>query len=155
MTLKAAFFASQEAIKQMSKNGGGVIINISSVASDLVCQESPAYHVAKAGINQMTRYLAMHAGAYNIRVNSVVPGFIIQDENMNRYSDELNTHYKKIAEFCHPIGHTGTSADVAEAVFFLCSPQSKFITGQSIVVDGGLIIQEHSNLIFNFDKFGV
>jgi len=152
VTLKAAFFASQEAIKQMSLTGGGAIVNISSVASDLVCHESPVYHIAKAGINQMTRYLAMHAGEYNIRVNCVAPGFIIQDEHMSRYSDESNMYYKKISEFCHPLGHTGTSNDVADAVLFLCSPQSTFITGQSIVVDGGLTIQEQSSLIFNFDK---
>jgi 3-oxoacyl-[acyl-carrier protein] reductase len=152
VTLKAAFFASQEAIKQMSITGGGAIVNISSVASHLVCKESPVYHIAKAGITQMTRYLAMHAGVYNIRVNCVVPGFIIQDEHMNRYRAESNKHYKKLAEFCHPLGNTGTSNDVADAVLFLCSTQSAFITGQNIVVDGGLTIQEQSNLIFNFDE---
>ena len=152
VTLKAAFFTSQEAIRQMSRSGGGAIVNISSVAADFIGKDSPVYHIAKAGITQMTRYLAMHAGAYNIRVNCVAPGFIIQDEHMNRYSDESNMHYKKIAEFCHPVGHIGTSNDVADAVIFLCSPQSAFITGQSIVVDGGLTIQEQSNLVFNLDK---
>lgn len=151
VTLRAAFFASQEAIRLMAKSGGGVIVNISSVASNLACNESPSYHIAKAGLSQMTRYLAMHAGKFLIRINDVTPGFIVQDENMGRYAEESNQEYRRVAEFCHPGGQIGTSDNVADAVLFLCSPQAEFISGQSIVIDGGLTIQEPSCMLLNYE----
>lgn len=152
--LRAGFFASQEAIRVMSQTGGGSIINISSVAALLTCQESPIYHIAKAGMLQMTRYLAAHAGVYGVRVNAVLPGFIVKDEHRERYERNDNQRYREIAEFCHPMGHVGESDDVASAVLFLCSPEASFISGQTIVVDGGLTLQEQSGLVYRFDFRG-
>ena len=149
--LKAAFFASQEAIKIMSKNGGS-IVNIGSIAAVLACQESPSYHIAKAGLLQLTRYLGVHAGEYGVRVNSVLPGFVVQDEHMERYSGNDNTPYRAVAEYGHPLGRVGKSNDIANVVLFLCSPQASFITGQNIIVDGGLSLNEQSSLIYRFDK---
>lgn len=150
VTLKAAFFASQEAIRAMSKSGGGNIINISSVASFVACPESPIYHIAKAGMLQMTRYLAAQSGGFGVRVNAISPGFIVRDEHKARYDRDDNRHYRDIAEFCHPVNHVGCSDDIANAVLFLCSPDASFITGQNITVDGGLTIQEQSSLLFRF-----
>lgn len=148
VTLTAAYFASQEAVRVMSKRKCGCIINISSVSAFLSCRESAAYHVAKAGMLQMTRYLAGWAGAYGVRVNAILPGFIIKDEDRPRYEKASNSGYREIAEFCHPGGAIGSADDVANAVQFLCSSQAHFITGQSIVVDGGLTIQEQSGLAY-------
>ena len=148
--LKAAFFASQAAIESMSKTGGGCIVNMSSAAAFFVCHESPAYHTTKAELLQMTRYLAAEAGKFNVRVNAVVPGFIVQDEDRERYDSEQNKRYRKVAEFVHPISRVGTSDNVADAVLFLCSNEASFITGQGLVVDGGLSIQEQSRLVFRF-----
>lgn len=152
VTLKAAFFASQEAIRVMRQTGGGKIVNISSIAGLLVCSESPHYHVAKAGLLQLTRYLAANAGRYRIRVNAVSPGFIVQDEHHERYARDDNQRYRKIAEFCHPLGHVGTSDDIANAVKFLCSSDSEFLTGQCLIVDGGIVLQEQSGLVYRFDR---
>lgn len=152
VTLKGAFFASQEAIQHMSEKRKGVIINIGSVVANYACDQSPSYHIAKAGVTQMTRYLALQAGRYNIRVNCVVPGFIVKDEHKDRFEDEKNIQYRKIAELSHPIGHIGSSDDVADAVIFLCSPQATFITGQELVVDGGLTIQEQSCLLYKYNS---
>jgi NAD(P)-dependent dehydrogenase (short-subunit alcohol dehydrogenase family) len=148
VTLRAAFFSSQEAIRVMSQAEGGNIVNISSVLAFLSCHKSPIYHIAKAGLVQMTRYLADHAGKYGVRVNAVSPGFIIQDEHKMRYERDDNQRFREIAEFCHPLRHLGCSDDVANAVLFLCSPEASFITGQNIIVDGGLTIQEQNDLVF-------
>lgn len=152
VTLKAAFFASQEALRVMSHTGGGGIVNISSIAAFLSCHESPSYHVAKAGLVQMTRYLAAHAGAYGVRVNAVLPGFIVQDEHKVRYGGKDNQDYREIAESCHPLGKVGSSDDVAKAVLFLCSPEAAFISGQCLIVDGGLTLQEQSGLVNRLDN---
>lgn len=152
VTLKAAFFASQEAIRAMSQKGEGSIVNIGSVASILVCHESPVYHAAKAGLMHLTRYLAVQGGACGVRVNTVLPGFIVQDEHVERYERDDNEEYRKTAEFCHPLGYIGKSNDIANFVLFICSPEASFITGQCIALDGGLTIQEQSSLIFSFAK---
>ena len=151
VNLKAAFFASQEAMRLMSQSGGGNIVNISSIAATLACQESPAYHISKAGLVQMTRYLAAHAPA-GIRVNAVLPGFVVQDEHRARYEGDENLAYRRTVEFCHPMGRAGSSEDVANAVLFLCSPASSFISGQCLVVDGGLTLHEPSDLLLRFSN---
>ena len=150
VTLKAAFFACQEAIPAMGQTGGGSIVNIGSIASSLAGRESPVYHIAKAGVAQMTRYLAAHAGAYGTNVNCVLPGFIVQDEHRERYEADDNEGYREVAEFGHPVGRVGSSDDVANAVLFLCSPDSSFISGQMFVVDGGLTVLEQSTLLNRF-----
>ena len=78
--LKAAYFATQKAISIMGSRGGGNIVNIGSVSAFLISNGSAAYHVSKSGLTQLTKYLAVHAGSKQIRVNSVLPGFIVQDE---------------------------------------------------------------------------
>ncbi|OGL50478.1 MAG: hypothetical protein A3H37_06350 [Candidatus Schekmanbacteria bacterium RIFCSPLOWO2_02_FULL_38_14] len=152
VTLRAAFFASQEACRVMSEKGGGNIINISSVAALLACHESPVYHIAKAGMLQMTRYLAMHTGKFGVRVNTILPGFIVRDEHKARYDQDNNKNYREMVNFIHPSGHIGCSDDVANLVLFLCSSESSFINGQCIIIDGGLTLQEQSSLVFRFEK---
>lgn len=145
--LKAAYFASQRAIPLMATQGGGSIVNVSSVAAFLVSLESAAYHVAKAGLVQLTRYLAANAGAQHVRVNSVLPGFIVQDEHQKKYLDPDNSAYRTRAESCHPLKSVGSASDVAESTLFLCSESAKFITGQALVVDGGFTIQDSWTVI--------
>jgi len=140
--LRAAFFASQQAIPVMETNGGGSIVNIGSVAAFLVSLESAAYHAGKAGLVQLTKYLAANSGARQIRVNSVLPGFIVQDEHRERYLRDDNAGYRARAEGCHPLRRVGYASEVADATLFLCSDSARFITGQAIIVDGGFTIQD-------------
>jgi NAD(P)-dependent dehydrogenase (short-subunit alcohol dehydrogenase family) len=151
VSLKAAFFSSQAAIKAMAETGGGSVVNISSIAGFSVCKESPVYHIAKAGMMQMTRYLAVNGGPCGVRVNAILPGFIVQDEHRERYNREDNQAYRDVVEFCHPLGEVGKSDNIAQTASFLCSPEAAFITGQCLVVDGGVSLHDQSTLLYRFD----
>lgn len=146
VTLRAAFFAAQEAIKAMS-GGGGAIVNVSSIASMLSCHESPSYHAAKAGLSHLTRYLAGHAGGEGIRVNCVVPAVIVKDEHWDRFVQPDNEAYRRVFIDAHPVAAVGRSDDVADAVLFLASDRARFISGQCLVLDGGMSVQDQSILL--------
>jgi NAD(P)-dependent dehydrogenase (short-subunit alcohol dehydrogenase family) len=148
--LKAAYFASQQAIPIMGKNNGGSIINIGSVSAFLASRESGPYHAAKGGLLQLTRFLAANAGMHKVRVNSVLPGLIVQKAHRERFLRDDNASYRARAESCHPVGRVGDAEDVAAAILFLCSDASGFVTGQSIVVDGGLTIQDPWAVLSSF-----
>lgn len=147
--LKAPYFLSQRAIHHMiAQKSGGVIINIGSIAGDFVTADlSPSYHFAKAGLHQMTRYLAVLAGAHGIRVNAIMPGFIVKDEHRDRFEAEGNEVYRQKAVDHIPLRRVGTSDDIANAVSFLCSPESSFITGEGLIIDGGATLREQWSLV--------
>jgi NAD(P)-dependent dehydrogenase (short-subunit alcohol dehydrogenase family) len=151
VNLRAHFFAAQAALSFMAQQGAGAIVNIGSPAGTHSCHESPTYHIAKAGLIQMTRYLAAHC-ATGIRVNCVVPGLIVKDEHEQRYAKADNAGFRKTVEFAHPLGRPGSADDIAQAVRWLCSKEAKFITGQTLIVDGGLSIQEPYDLLASFDQ---
>src|SRR3989344_4123090 len=127
VTLQAAFFASQEAIRHMMREQGGLIINIGSILTSFISTESPSYHAAKAGLLQITRYFAVFGGKHNIRVNIVSPGFIVQEEHTERFYGADNAAYRNRAEDAHALPRIGTAQDVAAAVVFLASGAADFI----------------------------
>ena len=145
--VKAAFFASQEALHHMTRRGHGSIVNIGSVAASLTTHESPSYHAAKAALTHLTRYLAASVGAPGIRVNCVTPGLIVKDEDRSRFDSEDNSEDRLLAERVHPLRRAGRADDVADAVLYLASDSASFVNGQSIVVDGGLTVQEPFDLV--------
>jgi NAD(P)-dependent dehydrogenase (short-subunit alcohol dehydrogenase family) len=112
---------------------------VGSMAGRFIVGEQPVgYHVAKASINQLVRYYAVALGPKGIRVNGVSPGTIARDsQGPSSAQEELGQLSKRII----PLGRMGTALDVAQAVEFLCSPEASFITGQEIVVDGGLSLR--------------
>jgi NAD(P)-dependent dehydrogenase (short-subunit alcohol dehydrogenase family) len=113
------------------------IVMVSSIAASLVADEQDvAYHVAKAAINQMSRYYAVTLGPKGFRVNVVSPGTVLKAENSDFYARqaELQKFFQKTI----PLGRMGTAAEVAKAIMFLCSPDASFITGQNLFVDGGV-----------------
>jgi len=144
---KAPFLASQEAISVMERTGGGAIVNIVSISAKCVTRESASYHASKAALEHLTRYLAVTAGPSNVRVNAVAPGFIVQDEHLERYNREDNISYREQAVCCHPIGRVGASQDVADAALYLCSDAARFVTGVTLVVDGGFGLRDAWNLL--------
>jgi len=117
--------------------GPKAIVLVSSVAGHLVAEEQGvAYHVAKAGLQQMGRYYAVLLGPKQIRVNIVCPGTVIKAENREFYS--RNKKLRQLYEETIPLGRMGTAEEVAETIAFLCSDKASFITGQTIMVDGGV-----------------
>ncbi len=133
---------------------GGSIVLISSMADRLIAEEQPlSYHIAKAGIRQMARYYAFMLGQRNIRVNCVLPGIVMKDEAKDFYlnkNKKLHNLYKKIT----PLGRMGTSEDIANAVAFLCSQKASFITGQNLIVDGGVSLQWQESLARKLTRLG-
>lgn len=150
VTLRAAWEASEAALELMGPHSS--IINIASVAAVQVTAEPCLYHMAKAAVVQMTRVHAVRGGARGIRVNAVLPGFIVQDEHRARFNAADNERYRSVATFAHPLGRVGSNIDVAEVVRFLCSPEAAFVTGQAVGVDGGLCLQDPSALLFLWER---
>ena len=151
VNLKAAFFLAQAAVPHMSC--GSSIITISSVSGYLVSHESPSYQISKAALIHLNRYLAVYCGPKGIRANAILPGFIVQDEHRAQYqgTESKQKKFKVIADALHPLsGGPGYSNDVVEAVTFLVSKKSKFITGQALVVDGGLTVQDPTKVLFSY-----
>lgn len=143
VSLRAPLFLSQSFINYCTtKENADCILNISSVAALNVGGESISYHLAKAALENLTRYLAVHGGPFGIRVNAIRPGFIVQDEHVERYEHESNKKYRYIVKHSHPLKNYGTSDDVANAALFLCSGFAGFITGQVLTIDGGLMCQD-------------
>ncbi len=115
---------------------GGNIINLDSVVSIRPAPANPAYSASKAGLLQMTKSLAMKWGRKGVRINNVAPGMVPTKLTANQSSPENEVEFAK----SNPIGRFGKPEDIAGAVVFLASPLASYITGQQLVVDGGLTL---------------
>jgi NAD(P)-dependent dehydrogenase (short-subunit alcohol dehydrogenase family) len=133
--LTGVFFCSQAVGKEMINGGGGKIINIASVNGIGAFPERACYGSAKAGVMQLTRTLGCEWARYNINVNAIAPGYIktqlVEDLLAKGVIDESELARRT------PAGRLGECEEIADAVIFLASEQSKYIIGQTIVVDGG------------------
>jgi NAD(P)-dependent dehydrogenase (short-subunit alcohol dehydrogenase family) len=124
---------------------GKAVVVVSSIAGRYVASEQPvSYHVAKAAMSQMVRYYAVSLGRKAIRVNAISPGTIVKEESKGFYAmhPEIEELYRNIV----PLGRMGTSEDVADLAAFLVSRRATFLTGQDIVLDGGVSLQSHESM---------
>jgi NAD(P)-dependent dehydrogenase (short-subunit alcohol dehydrogenase family) len=123
----------------------GNIINISSVSGLYPnCHHGTAYHVAKAGMIMFTKSVAVDLAPYNVRVNTISPGFV-QTDIMKTYTtnDERAKFYEDIGKD-HALGRIGTMDELTNSVVFLASEDASFITGSDLTVDGGYMIHKHA-----------
>jgi 3-oxoacyl-[acyl-carrier protein] reductase len=133
VNLKGVFNCSQAVIRSMIKERSGRIVNISSVAGQMGNAGQTNYAASKAGIMGFTKSLAREVGSRGITVNAVAPGYI-NTEMTSSLPDKLKEAFVQQV----PLGRVGEPEDVAEAVHWLCSEGSKYVTGQVIHVNGGL-----------------
>ena len=138
LDLKAVFFTSQAFGRLMIEQKSGNIINVASVLGLIGDKRLVSYCAAKGGVIQVTRALAVEWARYNIRVNSICPGYVITD--MNRKSME-NEDFKKNLVDKTLMRRLGEAEEVAGAAVFLASDASSYITGQYITMDGGWTAQ--------------
>lgn len=133
--LKAAFLAAKYGIPAMRRTGGGAIVNTASVHSLVSFATCTAYDSVKAGLLGLTRVLALDYGP-DIRVNAVLPGAILTP-----LWDKLAVPPKERRRYAQmvPAKRLGTGEDIANAVLYLASDEASFVTGTSLVVDGGLL----------------
>ncbi len=133
--LRGAFSFAQAVMRSMIKQRSGRIINISSVTGLTGNAGQANYAASKAGLIGLTKTLARELASRGITVNAVAPGFIMTD-----MTDVLSDQVKEAILSKIPLGKFGEGADIAAAVAFLAAPEAKFITGQVLTVDGGMVM---------------
>jgi len=144
LDLKGLFFLSQACARVMREHGGGKIINISSVSGYRVQVPTGHYSIAKAGVIMATKVMALEWADYNIRVNCIAPGAIetkLYDSIFSLLPEEEAKVRKQEAANRIPMKYVGEPKDIANAVLFLASEASSYITGQSFAVDGGSLLR--------------
>ena len=133
--LNGTFFCTREALRLMSRQNRGAIVNMSSVAGLMGLENVPHYSAAKAGILGFTRAVAREVGSRNIRVNAICPGFI--DTPMTQQMSPL---MRQAVTMHTPLGRWAEPEEVAKTALFLASDDSSFFTGQWLSPNGGLFI---------------
>ncbi|MDH4108129.1 MAG: SDR family oxidoreductase [Gammaproteobacteria bacterium] len=131
--LDAAFLLIQAAARRMTGRGGGAIVNVGSIEGRDPAPGHAHYAVSKAGLAMLTRAAALELGPRGIRVNCVSPGLIDRDGLADAWPDGVARWLERA-----PLGRLGTGADVADAVLFLLSGASRWISGADLLVDGGM-----------------
>ncbi len=135
VNLKGTFNFTKAACRPMMKQRAGKIVNIASVVGRMGNVGQANYAASKAGVIALAKTTAKEFASRNIQANAVAPGYIITDMT-GKLSAEATDNFLKII----PAGRGGQPSDVANVVYFLCSPDSDYVTGQVINVDGGMLM---------------
>lgn len=135
INLSGTYYVCRAAIPLMVADGGGVILNITSVAGHKAWAEDVAYNASKAGVRQMTKTIAVEYATQGIRANCLAPG-VIDGGLTDTVTDDAD---REMLVKMHPMMRMGTTAEVAEAAVWLASDASSFTTGWTLAVDGGFL----------------
>ena len=136
LNLCCTMYLSQQVIPIMTANGGGNIVNVASISGLTADANGTLYGASKAGVINLTKYIATQMGKKNIRCNAVAPGLILTPAALNNLNEEVRKIF--LGQCATP--YLGEPQDVAATIAFLASEDARYITGQTIVVDGGLTI---------------
>lgn len=138
VNLTGVFYGCKHAIRQFLKQGGGSIVNIGSISAVVGMPEQPVYCASKGGVFQLTRQIAIDYAKENIRCNTIGPGSV-EGEFLDIYLDNQSdpTTARDIIIAGHPIARLANPFEIAEAIMFMLSDRSSFVTGANLQVDGG------------------
>jgi len=139
INVKGVFLSLKYEIPAMLKTGGGAIVNTSSVAGHIGLPGASIYIASKHAVEGLTKTAALEFGKQGIRVNAVAPA-VIETDMVDRFAGKEGPQRDYLASL-HPIGRVGQTREISDVVLFLCSDGASFITGTSILVDGGLTAQ--------------
>lgn len=131
VNLNGAYYCAKVCAPHMKAGGGGAIVNIASTRALMSEPNSEPYAASKGGLLSLTHALAVTLGHDGIRVNAICPGWI----------DTTGGTWSEADQKQHPAGRVGEPGDIARACLFLCDPANSFITGQHLVIDGGMTIK--------------
>lgn len=139
VNLKAAFFCSQYAARIMVERGWGKIVNLASTSSFVAGRREVPYAISKAGVRMLTAAASAELAPYGVNVNAIAPGLIKTPLTEKHFPSPEALEARVRAKT--PMGRAGTPEDLVGAVLFLCSDEADYVTGHTLVVDGGWLTQ--------------
>ena len=138
VNVNGVFYCMQEAIAHFKAIGGGAIVNTASVAGKVGMTKHLAYSASKHAVLGMTKTAAIEVAKKGIRINAVCPGFT---QTAMLESADADPQYKEMLRFATPMKRFGNPSEISSVILFLASDESSYMTGQGVVIDGGLTIQ--------------
>jgi len=145
VTLTGPWLAAKHCIPEMIRAGGGALVYISTVNARITNPNFALYGACKAGLEALTRSLALDYGRAGIRANAIAPGQIVGEREAERLAQDPVE--ERACRDCYPLGRYGRPEEIANAAVFLASDEASFITGITLTADGGLTLQSPEALV--------